>query len=188
MYKRYGKRLFDLTVALFMLTPLLFITAVVAILTKFTDGGPVFFVQKRVGRDGMPFKFYKYRSMPTNIGDIPSDQLAALELPVFFRFLRRSNIDEIPQIFNILFGDMSVVGPRPCLISQSELIEFRRESGAIQCTPGLTGYAQVNSFDGMSVQHKANLDGIYCRKIGFLFDISLIFETFLYLSKPPPKY
>lgn len=188
MYRKYGKRAIDLLFGFCMLVPAIVITVIVAILTKLTDGGPVFFSQERAGRNGIPFRFYKFRSMPVGIGNVPSDQLEALKLPVFFRFLRRSNLDEIPQIYNIMNGDMSIIGPRPCLLSQTELIALRRQNGAILCLPGLTGYAQVNSFDGMSVEQKAHLDYLYYSDVTMFRDLMVLLNTLKYLMKPPPKY
>lgn len=188
MYSRFGKRALDVFVALLLCLLFLPCLLLIFIGTKFTDNGPIFFSQKRVGKGGGIFNFYKFRTMPVNTGDIPSDQLADLKLPAFFQFLRRSNIDEIPQLFNILRGDMSLIGPRPCLASQVCLIDLRRQNSAFNCAPGLTGLAQVNSFDGMSVEQKAEFDGEYARNISLLKDVRIFTRTFSYLLKPPPKY
>ena len=104
------------------------------------------------------------------------------------RLIRRTNVDELPQLVNILRGDMSIVGPRPPITSQSDLIELRRANGALNCRPGLTGWAQINAFDGMSVVRKAELDGDYAARISLRRDIVIILRTFGYLLKPPPKY
>lgn len=188
MYRSYGKRLFDILTSLaatFVLSPVLII---VALLIKFFDPGQFIFRQKRVGRNGEIFEFYKFRSMPTNTGDIPSDQVGKIKLTWIGQFIRRTNIDELPQLFNILIGDMSVVGPRPPIISQLELVNHRKENGSILCRPGLTGLAQISSFDGMSVPQKAALDGQYAQSISFKNDLLIIFKTFSYLLKPPPVY
>ena len=102
--------------------------------------------------------------------------------------IRRTNLDELPQLFNILKGDMSIVGPRPPIPSQQELTELRKANGAIACRPGLTGLAQVSSFDGMTVPQKAAFDGEYAKRISFVGDITIILRTFVYLLKPPPVY
>ena len=188
MYRSYGKRLFDILTSLaaaFVLSPVLII---VALLIKFFDPGPLIFRQKRVGRNGKIFEFYKFRSMPINTGDIPSDQVGKIRLTWIGQLIRRTNIDELPQLFNILIGDMSVVGPRPPIISQLELVNHRKENGSILCRPGLTGLAQISSFDGMSVSQKAALDGQYAQSISLKNDILIIFKTFGYLLKPPPVY
>lgn len=188
MYLRFGKRILDILaslVAAVFLMPILFF---VALLIKLFDPGPVIFRQKRVGREGKVFEFYKFRSMPINTGDVPSDQVGRIKLTWIGHLIRRTNIDELPQLFNILIGDMSVVGPRPPILSQQELINHRKENRSILCRPGLTGLAQISSFDGMSVYQKAILDGQYANSISFNNDLLIIFKTFSYLLKPPPVY
>lgn len=188
MYYPVGKRLLDIGIvfwSLFFLSPILF---VIACMIKIYDPGPIIFKQQRVGREGKNFTFYKFRSMPVNTGDIPSDKLGKVQLTWVGRMIRRSNLDELPQLYNVLIGDMSIVGPRPSLLSQAELIALRLENGALNCRPGLTGFAQVNSFDGMTVAEKAALDGSYTKRITLLGDIKIIFNTFFYLLKPPPVY
>jgi O-antigen biosynthesis protein WbqP len=188
VYVSFGKRWFDVIVATsaaVVLAPLMVVTG---IFIKIFDPGPVFFRQIRVGSNGRLFSFYKFRSMPVDTGDIPSDQVGKVELTWVGSLIRRTNIDELPQLFNILIGDMSIVGPRPSLPTQHELIGYRKENGALTCRPGLTGLAQISSFDGMKVIEKANLDGKYARSISFSNDISIILKTFGYLLKPPPVY
>ncbi len=188
MYLLFGKRFFDLLVSLFamiILSPLLLITA---LLIKMFDPGPFIFRQKRVGRNGVIFDFYKFRSMPVNTGDIPSDEFGNIELTWVGRFIRRTNIDELPQLFNILMGNMSIVGPRPPIVTQYELIELRRASGALLFRPGLTGLAQVSSFDGMTVHEKSRFDAQYVMSISLSLDFKIIVKTFCYLLKPPPVY
>ena len=188
MYAQGLKRAFDIvaaSLALVVLSPLLLL---VALAIKAWDPGPVIFRQLRVGANGRPFQFYKFRSMPVNTGDIPSHQLAEIRLTWVGKFIRRTNIDELPQLWNILKGDMSVVGPRPPLPSQDDLVALRRDSGAIACRPGLTGWAQVRSYDGMSVAEKAAFDAEYARSVSFRKDAEIIVRTVAYLFKPPPKY
>ena len=188
MYEKLFKRFFDIAIciaAFFLLMPVMFFLAV---LIKVFDPGPIIFRQNRVGLDGNIFVFYKFRSMPVNTANLPSDKIGAISLTWVGRFLRRSNLDELPQLLNILKGDMSLVGPRPPIESQIELLELRREARALSCRPGLTGLAQVNSFDGMSVEEKARFDADYASQISFLGDIRIILKTFLYLLKPAPVY
>lgn len=188
MYARGAKRLVDLVgaaAAMVLLSP---IFAVIALCIRIWDPGPIIFCQKRVGAEGRIFEFYKFRSMPVNTGDIPSDQIGELRLSWIGRLIRRTNLDELPQLWNVLKGDMSLVGPRPPIPSQSELIEARRRNGALACRPGLTGWAQVNSFDGMSVAQKAFYDGEYARQVTLAKDAAIVLRTFGYLLKPPPKY
>lgn len=188
MYGVWGKRLFDLIAAISALTALFPFLALIAILIKVFDPGPVIFRQQRVGRAGEPFTFFKFRSMPVNTGDMPSDQVGQIKLSWVGKLIRRTNIDELPQLFNILRGDMSIVGPRPPIHSQIELVEARASNGANACRPGLTGLAQISSFDGMSIKKKAEFDGEYASDITFKNDILIIIKTFGYLFKPPPVY
>lgn len=188
IYEAFGKRLLDIVVAgsaLIVLAPLM---AVLAIGARLSSPGPAIFRQVRIGTHGATFEFYKFRSMPKNTGDIASDQIGRIDIRPFGKFLRRSNLDELPQLFNILRGDMSLIGPRPPLPSQIDLLALRRENGALACRPGLTGLAQVNSYDGMSLERKAEYDGIYAEKIGFFADMAVLCRTFGYLMRPPPTY
>lgn len=188
MYRRAGKRLLDIVVAgtaLVLLSPLL---ALLALGARWSSPGPAIFRQNRVGRDGEIFTFYKFRSMPIDTGDISSDQVGAVALRPFGKFLRRSNLDELPQLYNILRGDMSLIGPRPPIPSQAELIALRRRNGALAVRPGLTGLAQVNSFDGMSIDAKAGFDGEYARDVTLWRDMAIVVRTFGYLTRPPPTY
>lgn len=188
MYPRYGKRLFDIFLsgfALLLLSPVMLLVAL-AILIE--DGRPVLFRQQRVGRMGTPFTVLKFRSMPVNTGDLPSAQAKSVRITQVGTVIRRTNIDELPQLFNILRGDMSIVGPRPALASQKELYEFRQQGGALRCKPGLTGLAQINSYDNMPDKEKAGWDAQYCARVTFLTDIKIILHTFFYLLKPPPTY
>jgi O-antigen biosynthesis protein WbqP len=187
-YDPLGKRILDVLLAGSALIPLSPLLILVVLAIKASDRGPVIFVQTRIGKDGLPFKFFKFRSMPEKTGDIPSDQLGTMELSRVGKIIRRANVDELPQLFNILKGDMSLVGPRPPIPDQLELLELRRESGALACRPGLTGLAQVCSFDGMSVAVKARYDEEYAQKITFWGDLSIILRTFAYVFKKPPVY
>lgn len=188
MYRRWLKRCLDIALAglgLILLSPLMLL---VAISIKALDPGPIIFVQRRVGVDGRSFDFLKFRSMPCGTPEMTSDQVAELKLTVIGRLIRRTSIDELPQLVNVLRGDMSLIGPRPPIESQAELIALRRASGALACRPGLSGLAQVNSFDNMTVQEKAVLDGEYARRLSFALDVAILFRTILYLLRPPPKY
>ena len=188
MYAAGPKRVLDIAAAILALVLLSPLLAIVALAIRIGDPGPVIFRQRRVGRNGALFDFYKFRSMPTNTGDIPSDRLDEIRLSAIGRLIRRTNLDELPQLVNILKGDMSLIGPRPPLPGQVELIELRRRSGALACRPGLSGWAQVNSFDGMSVETKAAFDAEYARKVSFMRDVGIVLRTFAYLLRPPPKY
>lgn len=188
LYSRAGKRALDMFIALTAALILSPIIILVSLLIKFTDPGPVIFKQVRVGRGERNFVFYKFRSMPVDTKDIPSDEAGSIKLSRIGKIIRRTNLDELPQLFNIFIGDMSIVGPRPPIPAQTDLIQLRVENGAIDCRPGLTGLAQVNSFDGMSIEKKAALDGEYSKKITLYKDVKIILSTFVYLVKPPPTY
>ena len=126
--------------------------------------------------------------MPLNTSNIPSDEISELNLNWLSNFIRRTNIDELPQFYNILKGDMSVVGPRPALPSQKELIDFRQKNGVMLFRPGLTGLAQISAYDGMQNNIKVEYDVKYVRSITFISDIFIILKTLIYLLKPPPIY
>lgn len=188
LYAMIGKRLFDLgssLLALVVLSPVLLITAG---LIRLEDGGPALFRQDRVGRDGRSFAVLKFRSMRVGTANLPSAQGAALPVTRIGRVIRRTNIDELPQLLNILWGDMSVVGPRPPIPSQEALVAHRRGNGALALRPGLTGLAQINSFDGMTDLQKAEWDGRYAARITCLGDLGIIFRTVGYLFRRPPVY
>lgn len=187
-YVDWGKRLLDIVVALFAFTVLAPLLLIIAIIIKIYDPGPVIFRQPRVGRDGKTFVFYKFRSMPVGTRNLPSNQIGEVRLTWVGRFLRRSNIDELPQLFNVLRGDMSIVGPRPPIPTQTDLIEMRRANGALAMRPGLTGLAQVSAYSGMPTEEKANLDGCYSQDVSLPTDAKIIIRTIAYLTKPPPVY
>jgi O-antigen biosynthesis protein WbqP len=188
VYTSFFKRALDIllsSMALIVLSPLMLL---VALVIRLQDGGPVVFRQARVGRDGRPFGFLKFRSMPVGTPNVVSTERSLIRITPFGRFIRRTSIDELMQLFNILTGDMSIVGPRPPIPTQENLIRFRRENGALSLRPGLTGWAQVNSYDHMPEEEKARLDGEYAAKLSFSFDLRIIIKTFLYLTKEPPTY
>lgn len=188
MYRHFLKRIVDVvlaTLALVVLSPVLL---VIAAAVRFEDGGPVIFGQQRIGRDGRPFRLLKFRSMPENTGDIPSDAARSVRITRVGQVIRRTNADELPQLINILRGEMSVVGPRPALPTQHDLIAYRRGNGALRCSPGLTGLAQINAYDGMPAAMKARWDGTYAEHLSFAGDVMIILRTFRYLLMPPPTY
>ena len=174
------KRLLDAilaALALIVLSPLML---ALAFAVKLTSPGPVFFRQKRVGLKKSYFMIYKYRTMRI---DAPKDQPThLLKNPAAFitpigRFLRKYSLDELPQLFNILKGEMAVVGPRPALWNQFDLIAERDKYGANGVRPGLTGWAQINGRDELPIDVKARLDGEYVRRMNFLFDVKCVVGT-----------
>ena len=188
LYEHRGKRILDVLISGFGLLLALPVVALTAAAIRLDDGGPIIFTQDRVGKEGTLFRIHKFRSMPVGIANIPSANAETLPITRVGRFLRRTNLDEIPQLVNVLFGSMSLVGPRPALRSQTELLHFRRENGAMDAVPGLTGLAQVNGYDGMPDAQKAEFDGIYSRSICLRSDLIIMMRTVTYLLKPPPRY
>jgi O-antigen biosynthesis protein WbqP len=152
------------------------------------DGPPIVFVQTRIGRYGRPFTLYKFRSMVRNVGDIPSHQASVLGVTRVGRIIRRLNVDELPQLVNVINGSMSIVGPRPALPQQTGWTSIRNANGAITLRPGITGLAQVEAFDGMSAAQKAEYDYEYVRRLGLLCDIAVLARTVAYLARRPPVY
>ena len=160
-----------------LLSPLL---VVLALLVKCTSPGPVLFRQKRVGRNKTYFEILKFRSMRADTPrDVPTHLLQNAENAItpVGRFLRKTSLDELPQLFNILLGQMSVVGPRPALWTQDDLIAERDKYHANDIRPGLTGWAQINGRDELEIPVKAKLDGEYVQKMSFLFDCKCFFGT-----------
>lgn len=185
MYKII-KRILDFLVSLFAIVALSPVLAITAIAVKADSKGPVFFVQKRIGKDKKLFNMYKFRSMRT---DTPHDMPThLLNDPDAFitkvgKFLRKSSLDELPQLFNILKGDMSIVGPRPALWNQDDLIAERDKYNANSIRPGLTGWAQVNGRDELEIPVKAKFDGEYVDRMSLIFDIKCIVDTALQVVK-----
>lgn len=166
MYRNYVKRLLDILLSLtgLILASWLYIIIIIAI--KIDDPGPAFFSQKRVGQGKTHFHLYKFRSMKMSTPhDVPTHMLENPDqyITKVGKFLRRSSLDEIPQLWNILKGDMSVVGPRPALWNQEDLLAARDICGANDLRPGLTGWAQINGRDELEISEKARLDGEYAR-------------------------
>ena len=163
--------------AIVVLSPVL---GLLALAIKLDSKGPVLFKQKRVGKDKELFEIYKFRTMRT---DTPSDMPThMLKDPDQFitktgKLLRKTSLDELPQIFNIFTGKMSIIGPRPALWNQDDLIAERDKYHANDVTPGLTGWAQINGRDELEIDVKARLDGEYVKRISFLFDLKCFFRT-----------
>ena len=160
-----------------ILSPLLIF---IAIIIKLDSKGPVLFKQKRIGKDSVEFYIYKFRTMRIDTPkDMPTHLLgnATSFITRSGSFLRKSSLDELPQLLNILKGEMSFIGPRPALWNQYDLIEFRKTLYADRLKPGITGWAQINGRDELPIDIKANLDGYYAKNISFLLDIKIFFKT-----------
>jgi O-antigen biosynthesis protein WbqP len=144
---------------------------------KATSAGPVVFAQQRVGRHQSAFTLYKLRTMYSGTDHLPTHLVSESRVTPLGGFLRRWKLDELPQLFNVLLGQMSLVGPRPCLPTQRELIQARQLSGAFEVLPGITGPAQIEGVDMSNPQRLAEIDGHYARTRSFIGDIALIFLT-----------
>lgn len=186
MYQRLFKRVIDIVLSLLGLCLLSPVFLLVIIAIKLDSKGPIFFKQKRVGKNKKIFKIYKFRTMKV---DTPKDAPThLLKSPDFFitkvgKVLRKSSLDELPQLINIIKGEMSIIGPRPALWNQYDLITERDKYHANDVFPGLTGWAQINGRDELPIQNKAALDGEYIEKIGFLFDVKCFIGTIFSVIK-----
>ena len=180
MYKKFFKRLIDIFLSFFGIVFLSLPMLIIAIAIKCDSKGPVFFKQKRVGIHKKHFNILKFRTMRTDTPhDAPTHELNDPKrwITKVGGFLRKTSLDELPQLFNIFGGSMSVIGPRPALWNQFDLIEERDKYGANDVKPGLTGWAQINGRDELEIPLKAKLDGEYVEKMSFGFDCKCFFGT-----------
>lgn len=180
MYKLFGKRLLDIILSLFALIVLSPVLLACIFVIKHEEKGPAFFTQKRIGLGKKTFSMYKFRSMKMNTPhDTPTHLLKNPEqyLLKCGKWMRKYSLDELPQILNIIMGDMSIVGPRPALWNQYDLIDERDKYGANDVRPGLTGWAQINGRDELEISEKAKLDGEYVSRESLAFDVMCIWRT-----------
>ncbi len=186
MYQKYGKRLLDILLSgcgILVLSP---VYLILALAIKIDDPGPVFFHQKRVGIHKTYFHILKFRTMkmetprdvPTHLLENPEQYITRVG-----RILRKTSLDELPQIFQIFTGKMSIIGPRPALWNQYDLIAERDKYGANDIRPGLTGWAQINGRDELPIDVKARLDGEYVERLSFPFDCKCFFGTILSVAR-----
>ena len=186
-YDRIIKRIIDFVLSLAGIIVLIPVWIILAVAIKIDDPGPVLFKQKRIARDNKDgtvkyFYILKYRSMKTSTPkDMPTHLLKNPEQYItrVGGFLRKTSLDELPQIFNIFLGQMAIVGPRPALYNQTDLYEERAKYGANKVRPGLTGWAQINGRDELLIEDKARLDGEYVSRMSLLMDLKCFFGTFL---------
>ncbi|MBQ6969259.1 MAG: sugar transferase, partial [Synergistaceae bacterium] len=174
MYKKFFKRLCDVILSFAALVLLLPVMLLCALIIKHEDKGAAFFTQKRIGIHKKPFMIYKFRSMRMDTPrDTPTHLLEDPERYILRcgKLMRKYSIDELPQVINILKGDMSIVGPRPALWNQFDLIAERDKYGANDIRPGLTGWAQINGRDELEIAEKARLDGEYVKRVSLMFDL-----------------
>ena len=186
MYNKVFKRLIDIILSGIGIVVLSPVYLIVALAIKLDDPGPVFFRQKRVGIHKIHFNILKFRTMkmntpkdtPTHLLENPQQYITRVG-----RVLRKTSLDELPQIFQIFTGDMSIIGPRPALWNQYDLIEERDKYGANDVRPGLTGWAQINGRDELPIDVKARFDGEYVQKMSFGFDCKCFFGTIVSVLK-----
>ena len=179
MYKVFVKRFLDLVLSFLGMIILALPMLMLIVWVKIDDPGPAFFKQKRVGKNKKLFWLYKFRSMKVNTPDVPTHLLENPEqyISKAGKMLRKTSLDELPQLWNIFKGDMSVIGPRPALWNQDDLIAERDKYGANDIRPGLTGWAQINGRDELEIPVKAQLDGVYVERLSFSFDCKCFFGT-----------
>ena len=186
MYKNFIKRFIDILLSLAGIIVLAIPMLIIAICIKASSPGPVIFSQKRFGVNKTFFQLYKFRTMHTDTPhDMPTHLLSNPEqyITKIGKILRKTSLDELPQIFNIFTGKMSIIGPRPALWNQDDLIAERDKYGANDVRPGLTGWAQINGRDELEIDVKAKLDGEYVEKLSFVFDCKCFFGTILSVLK-----
>jgi len=171
------KRVFDFLLALIASPFALVLVMLTALAIRMDSPGPAIFRQRRVGRQERLFTLYKLRTMQIAIEDVPSHMAAPAMVTRVGRFMRKTKLDELPQLFNVLLGDMAFIGPRPCLPSQIELIEARRALGVYAARPGISGLAQVHGVDMSEPQRLAAIDADYVRTASLLSDVRLIVAT-----------
>lgn len=186
MYKKFGKRAIDITLSAVGIVVLAIPMLVISILIKCSSPGPVLFKQKRVAKGKKYFNILKFRTMRTDTPkDMPTHMLQDPDAYItkIGVFLRKTSLDEIMQLVNIFKGDMSIIGPRPALWNQYDLIAERDKYGANDIKPGLTGLAQISGRDELPIEVKAKYDGEYTEKMSLIFDVKMFFGTILSVLK-----
>lgn len=186
MYRKYIKRIIDFILSLITVVILSPFLLLIAILIKLDSKGPILFKQKRIGMHKTHFYMLKFRTMridspkdvPTHLLENPDQWITRVG-----KFLRKTSLDELPQLFNIIKGEMSIIGPRPALWNQDDLIAERDKYGANDVRPGLTGWAQVNGRDELPIEVKARYDGEYVQKMSFMFDLKCLLKTVVSVIK-----
>ncbi|KAB2477472.1 sugar transferase [Bacillus cereus] len=186
IYKLHMKRIIDFIISLIGLIVLSPIIIILIFCIKIDSKGPVLFKQRRIGKEKKEFYILKFRTMridtpkdtPTHLLEDPEKYITKIG-----RFLRKTSLDELPQILNIIRGEMSIVGPRPALWNQYDLIQERDKHEANDILPGLTGWAQINGRDELPIDIKASLDGEYAKKLSIAFDVQIFFKTLISVVK-----
>ena len=185
VYRRLLKRFFDLLLAIFLLIILLLPLIIIALIVKLTSKGPILFIQERYGRNSRPFKLYKFRSMTDSAPQIANSKFTDIQnyITPFGMFIRKTSLDELPQLWNIIKGDMSFIGPRPLAKTDEKVLSLRKQNGADQVLPGISGLAQVNGRNNLSDEDKAVYDAKYATHLSFRVDMLLTMETLVSVLK-----
>ena len=180
-----NKRIFDIVASIILLSILCIPMLIVAVMVKLTSKGPALHWSDRVGKDNTIFKMPKFRTMRTETPAVATHMLENPDkyLTPIGPFIRRLSLDEFPQLWSVLRGDMSFVGPRPALYNQDDLIELRTRKGIHKLVPGITGWAQVNGRDDLVIPVKVEYDEYYLKNRSFLFDLKILWLTFLKVVK-----
>ena len=190
IYRNYVKRILDLFLGVLILFATLIPMVLLALLIRFTTGDAPFFTQIRFGKNGIPFKLYKFRSMSAKAPILSNQDFNNLEsyLTPIGRFIRNTSIDELPQLINIIKGEMSFIGPRPLAETDKNVVEMREKLGADSVLPGITGYAQVNGRNNISDQEKAEFDFEYSQLLSFSMDMRIVIQTLFKVLKQEDVY
>lgn len=184
MYKKIFKRVFDILFSLIVLPFFVVLLLLFAPIIYFSDRGSVFYTSQRIGRNARKFSMLKFRTMKMNVPDLRNEDGSTYNSDNdprqtrFGKFLRKTSLDEIPQVLNVLIGDMSIIGPRPILVSQLEHYDLAMEIKFL-VRPGISGYAQVNGRNIISWEEKDNLDRYYAQKVSFWLDTKIFFQTII---------
>lgn len=180
MYEHFVKRVLDVIIAVLALIVLSPLMLIATLWIKLDSKGVVLFRQLRSGRNRVPFTIYKFRSMAqTAPSEMPTNSFKNSDAYITRsgRILRKLSIDELPQLFNVIRGDMSIVGPRPVVLSEKQLLDLRDKYGANAVKPGITGWAQINGRDEVTPKEKAKLDGFYAKHLSLMFDVKCVLKT-----------
>jgi O-antigen biosynthesis protein WbqP len=180
LYKLFFKRALDLMLSILFLPFVLLVVIIFGIIIEFEENGPIFFRQERVGKDGEIFRMFKLRTMHvTTPSNLPTHEIDNPDIYItkIGKFLRRWSIDELPQFFNVIMGEMSIIGPRPLITAEKDILNKRENLGVTSLKPGVSGWAQVNGRDQVSAIDKVSYDVYYAEKISFILDIKIILLT-----------
>tara|TARA_A100001234_G_C12558188_1_gene356199 strand:- start:99 stop:665 length:567 start_codon:yes stop_codon:yes gene_type:complete len=188
MYKEYLKKIIEFLLSIILLITLSPLIIILSLFLLLLNGRPIFFIQKRFGLHNNYFYIYKFRTLIKDTKDIPTNEVVNYKYAKLGKFLRRTNIDELPQLVNILRGEMSLIGPRPALYNQINLKNLREKYLIHELRPGITGYAQIHGFENMSDEEKIKFDLYYLNNLSIILDLKIIISTFKFFFKKAPKH